>query len=47
MPEMAQRPDWLPPAPRRGMSDGIKVLLIMTVLLLVVILGIILGAALR
>lgn len=37
---MAQRPDWLPLPPRRGMPDGIKVLLIVTAvvaLLLVVI----------
>lgn len=30
---MAQRPDWLPPPPRRGMPDGIKVLLIVAALL--------------
>lgn len=34
---MAQRPDWMPPLPRRGMPDWIKVLLVVALLLALII----------
>ncbi len=34
---MAQRPDWMPPLPRRGMPDLMKVLLIILALLVLIV----------
>lgn len=34
---MAQRPDWMPPLPRRRMPDGLKALLIVAAILVLII----------